>query len=90
MATFSNVTVKKQLPPSALKVIAYMEKKEVSITSKELINEVGIAKRTLRYAIRVLCEEKLIVKEPVLTDMRKVRYTLAKEKLLLEIKTRMH
>lgn len=89
MASLSNVNAKRQLPPSALKVIAYMERKEKAITSKELIKEVGIAKRTLRYAIRVLCEEQLIVKEPVLSDMRKVRYTLAKDKILIEIRTKM-
>lgn len=63
------------LPPSAQKVISFIEENGPK-TSKELMNGIGMSKRTLRYALRILTEEDIVKRVPVLTDMRKVRYKL--------------
>jgi len=69
------LTNRTSLPPSAKKVIEYI-KVNGSGTSKEIMNGLDMSKRTLRYALRILIEENIVKRIPVLHDMRKVRYTL--------------
>ena len=64
---------RKRLPPSAMKIINFIDQ-EGSGTSEEIMTSTGLTKRTLRYALRILLEEEVVRREPVLFDMRKVRY----------------
>lgn len=65
----------RKFPPSVYKVFNCIETNG-AVTSKEIMQKSGIAKRTMRLAIKILTDEDIIYREPVLGDMRVVRYRL--------------
>ena len=71
----SHLKNRKKLPPSALRILDHIDNKGPS-TSEEIITATDMSKRTLRYALRILLSEEILKREPILYDMRKVRYLL--------------
>lgn len=64
-----------KLPNSALPLLRYLEAYG-SKTQRELIEELDLPVRTVRYSIRRLLEKNLIQKQPNLADMRSVYYSI--------------
>lgn len=61
------------LPPSALEVLNIL-KREGPLTPKDLFERTSFAPRTVRYALRVLLDNKLVKKVPNLQDLRQNVY----------------
>ncbi|MDH5402487.1 MAG: BlaI/MecI/CopY family transcriptional regulator [Candidatus Heimdallarchaeota archaeon] len=63
-----------RLPPSGIEVMTVLNEHD-SLTIKEIGNKLpDFNERTLRYAIRRLLENKVVVTVPNLSDMRRVYY----------------
>ena len=73
--TIYSTLIGKKFPPSVYNVYNCIENNG-AVTSKEIMHESGVAKRTMRLAIKILTDEDIIYREPVLGDMRVVRYRL--------------
>ena len=76
-----------RLPESAIPLLRYLQAQGRK-TQRELIEELGLPTRTVRYSIRRLLERGLIRKIPNLRDMRSVFYLISPEvadvKLIIE------
>lgn len=64
------------LPPSALEVLNVL-RREGRLTPKELFERTDLAPRTVRYALRVLLDYKLVKKVPNLQDLRQNFYVVS-------------
>ncbi len=67
---------KSPLPPQSLQVLEYLRNMG-SRTQREIIEELNLPTRTVRYSIRRLLEKDFIVKQPNLNDMRSVYYAVS-------------
>ena len=65
-----------KLPESAIKLLIYLEEHGKK-TQKEIIHELNLPIRSVRYAIRRLIEQGYINKMPNLFDMRSVFYEIS-------------
>lgn len=65
------------LPPSALEVLSVL-RREGPLTQKDLFEKTDLAPRTVRYALKVLLEYKLVKKIPNLHDLRQNFYVVLK------------
>ncbi len=63
------------LPPSALEVLSVL-RREGPLTPKELFEKTELAPRTVRYALKVLLNYKLVKKVPNLQDLRQNFYVV--------------
>lgn len=68
------------LPNSALLVLSSLAS-EGPMTPKTIIEKVGLAPRTISFALRTLVREKVIRKTPNLADMRQPLYHINMERL---------
>ena len=66
--------VESKLPPSARKVYVILLEEENGLTTKELLEKVDYASRTVRYALKKLVATGLVRKLPYLMDMRQSKY----------------
>jgi DNA-binding MarR family transcriptional regulator len=69
-----------ELPNSALLVLGRLAA-EGPMTPKTIIEKVGLAPRTISFALRTLVREKVIRKTPNLSDMRQPIYHVDMEKV---------
>lgn len=67
-----------RLPESSIPLLRYLQS-QGRRTQRELIEELGLPTRTVRYSIRRLLERGLIRKIPNLKDMRSVFYLISPE-----------
>ena len=67
---------KNRLPESAITLLLYLENNGKK-TQKEIITELKLPIRSVRYAIRRLIEEGVVTKQPNLFDMRSVYYSIS-------------
>lgn len=67
-----------RLPESSYVLLRYLQDQGRK-TQKQLIEELGLPTRKLRYAIRRLLERGLIKKVPNLKDMRSIYYLISPE-----------
>ncbi|MFQ6124818.1 MAG: ArsR family transcriptional regulator [Candidatus Heimdallarchaeota archaeon] len=65
-----------RLPPSARKIYLILAAEEKGLTTKEVLNRVTYASRTVRYALKRLLAMKLVRKLPYLMDMRQSKYMI--------------
>ena len=63
------------LPYAALRILEYLQQYGLR-TQREIMNELNLPSRTVRYAIRRLLEKNFIIKQPNLEDMRSMYYTI--------------
>ncbi|MDD4300495.1 MAG: winged helix-turn-helix domain-containing protein [Methanomicrobium sp.] len=85
--TTVNPVNKTRLPPSAKVVLTVLEDGKPK-TFKDMTDEVGIAPRTIRYALKRLKESGLIIEKFNFRDARQVLYqkkTLGKSDIALEM-----
>lgn len=68
--------VMNRLPPSARKIYLILAAEEKGLTTKEVLNRVTYASRTVRYALKRLLAMKLVRKLPYLMDMRQSKYMI--------------
>lgn len=61
------------LPPSAMEVLSIL-RREGPLTPKDLFGRTNLAPRTVRYALKVLLDSKLVKKVPNLHDLRQNLY----------------
>lgn len=61
------------LPPSAVEVLSIL-RREGPLTPKDLFGRTSLAPRTVRYALKVLLDSKLVKKVPNLHDLRQNLY----------------
>ncbi|MHA1711859.1 MAG: MarR family transcriptional regulator [Candidatus Freyarchaeota archaeon] len=73
MVKFQEEVKGEELPPSALEVINIL-RKEGPLTPKELFEKTTFAPRTVRYALKILLDRKLVKKVPNLNDLRQNKY----------------
>ncbi|MCY3414087.1 MAG: MarR family transcriptional regulator [Candidatus Heimdallarchaeota archaeon] len=71
----SEFTKQTKLPDSAIPILRYLENHGQK-TQRELIQNLNLPTRTVRYSIRRLIERGLIKKMPNLRDMRSVFYVI--------------
>ncbi|MHA3964551.1 MAG: MarR family transcriptional regulator [Candidatus Thorarchaeota archaeon SMTZ1-45] len=69
-----------ELPNSAILVLGRLAD-EGPMTPKALIEKVGLAPRTISFALRTLVREKVIRKTPNLADMRQPIYHIDMERV---------
>ena len=69
-----------ELPNSALLVLGRLAS-DGPLTPKTLIEKVGLAPRTISFALRTLVREKVIRKTPNLADMRQPLYHINMERV---------
>ena len=69
-----------ELPHSALLVLGSLAT-EGPMTPKTIIEKVGLAPRTISFALRTLVREKVIHKTPNLADMRQPIYHIDMERV---------
>ena len=69
-----------ELPNSAVLVLGSLVN-EGPMTPKTIIEKVGLAPRTISFALRTLVREKVIQKTPNLADMRQPIYHINTEKV---------
>jgi len=69
-----------ELPHSAILVLGSLVT-EGPMTPKTIIEKVGLAPRTISFALRTLVREKVIQKTPNLADMRQPIYHINIEKV---------
>jgi DNA-binding MarR family transcriptional regulator len=69
-----------ELPNSALLVLGSLAS-EGPMTPKTIIEKVGLAPRTISFALRTLVREKVIRKTPNLADMRQPLYHINMERV---------
>ncbi len=74
--------VMNRLPPSAREIYQILADEEKGLTTKEVLNRVNYASRTVRYALKRLLAMKLVRKLPYLMDMRQSKYMI--NEILLE------
>ncbi len=74
--------VMNRLPPSAREIYQILAVEEKGLTTKEVLNRVTYASRTVRYALKRLLAMKLVRKLPYLMDMRQSKYMI--NEILLE------
>ena len=67
---------KQPLPISALDIMEFL-RTSGSKTQREIIVELKLPIRTVRYSIRRLLEKSYIIKQPNLHDMRSVYYAVS-------------
>ena len=65
----------KDLPDQSVLLLQYLQDAG-SASQKELIDHLNLPLRSIRYAIRRLKEEQLILSKPDLLDMRSLKYEL--------------
>ncbi|MFX0201233.1 MAG: winged helix-turn-helix domain-containing protein [Candidatus Hodarchaeota archaeon] len=68
---------KNKLPPSAQEIYQILID-EGPMTTKEVLNRVNYASRTVRYALKKLISLELVRKVPYLLDMRQSKYLVNK------------
>ena len=64
-----------RLPEQAIQLLKYLADRS-SASQKELIDNLDLPLRTIRYSIRRLKEEQFIVSKPDLLDMRSLKYEI--------------
>ena len=64
-----------RLPEQAIQLLKYLADRG-SASQKELIDNLDLPLRTIRYSIRRLKEEQFIVSKPDLLDMRSLKYEI--------------
>lgn len=74
-----------RLSPSARKIYIILAAEEKGLTTKEILNCVTYASRTVRYALKKLWTMKLIQKIPYLLDMRQSKYLVKKVETMTDI-----
>ncbi|MFQ6123350.1 MAG: helix-turn-helix domain-containing protein [Candidatus Heimdallarchaeota archaeon] len=72
--------LKDKLPPSAREIYQILAAEEKGLTTKEVLNRVDYASRTVRYALKRLLSVGLVRKIPYLLDMRQSKYLVLKSK----------
>jgi len=72
--------LKDKLPPSAREIYQILADEEKGLTTKEVLNRVDYASRTVRYALKRLLTMGLVRKIPYLLDMRQSKYLVLKTK----------
>lgn len=69
--------VKDKLPPSAREIYLILAAEKKGLTTKEVLNRVNYASRTVRYALKKLLAIGLVRKIPYLMDMRQSKYLVS-------------
>jgi len=67
--------VSEVLPEQSILLLKYL-RDSGSASQKELIDNLNLPLRTIRYAIRRLKEEQFIISKPDLLDMRSLKYEI--------------
>ncbi len=66
------------IPPSALEILSIL-RREGPLTPKDLFEKTSFAPRTVRYALKVLLDNKLVKKVPNLQDLRQNVYVVVEQ-----------
>lgn len=74
---------KNKLPPSAQEIYKILII-EGPMTTKEVLDRVNYASRTVRYALKKLISLELVRKVPYLLDMRQSKYMVNKKRMSTE------
>lgn len=80
MSTSPEFTKLNKLPPSAREIYQILAAEEKGLTTKEVLNRVDYASRTVRYALKRLLTMGLVRKIPYLLDMRQSKYMVLNTK----------